>query len=240
MANPPPPPHLFVVIGATGNLMQLKLLPVLFNLYARGNWPKGSLVVGVARRPLDDAGFRELARSSLGAAKVGPEDQIRTFCESLLVYHRLEGESRASFESLRNRLEELERAHQLPGNRILYLALPLDAFEPTLEGIGQAGLDRAPGWTRVVLEKPFGWDLASAQALNRLLGRYFQEQQIFRIDHYLGKETVQNLLVFRFANMFVESLWNRERIEQVEITVAEQIGVAERAEYYDSAGRCAT
>ncbi len=236
MADPAPQPHLFVVLGATGNLMQRKLLPVLYSLSARGQWPKGSLVVGVARRALDDAGFRELAASSLRVAKVGPNETIGAFCESVLSYHRLEGESQASFEGLRNHLEQLEHAHNLPGNRILYLALPLDAFTPTLEGIGQAALNHGPGWTRVVLEKPFGRDLASAQALNQLLGRYFQESQIFRIDHYLGKETVQNLLVFRFANMFVESVWNREHIEQVEITVAEQIGVEDRAEYYETAG----
>jgi glucose-6-phosphate 1-dehydrogenase len=236
MVSASPEPHLFVVFGATGNLMQLKLLPVLFSLNAKGQLPKGTLILGVARRPLDDAGFRQLAAASLRAAKVAPDAAIGAFCDSTLFYHRLAGESTASFSGLRGHIEQLEHDHQLPGNRVLYLALPLEAFTPTIQGIGESGLNAGKGWTRVVLEKPFGRDLASAQALNQLLGRYFAEQQIFRIDHYLGKETVQNLLVFRFANMFVESLWNRERIDQVEVTVAEQIGVADRAEYYESSG----
>ena len=236
MAGPAPQPHVFVVLGATGNLMQLKLLPALYRLSTSGQIPPGTVVLGVARRPLDDNGFRAWAAASLQSGAVGPDDQIRSFCGSTLWYHRLEGETAASFQALRARVERIEQEHHLPGNRILYLALPLEAFGPTVQGLGEAGLNAGPGWTRVVLEKPFGRDFASARALNQQLRQYFQEQQIFRIDHYLGKETVQNLMVFRFANMFFESLWNRDRVEQVEITVAEQIGVEDRAEYYDSAG----
>ena len=236
MADLAPDPHVFVVLGATGNLMQRKLLPVLYRLNARGKFPSGSLVLGVARRPLDDAGFRAAAVSSLRSMKLGSEEEIRAFCDTTLFYHRLDGGASPSYRGLRDRLEKLEREHGLRGNRIFYLALPLEAFDPTLRGVGEAGLNAGPGWTRVVLEKPFGRDLASAQALNQLLLRYFEENQVYRIDHYLGKETVQNLLVFRFANMFVESLWNRERIEHVEITVGERIGVEDRADYYESAG----
>jgi glucose-6-phosphate 1-dehydrogenase len=236
MAGPAPDPHVFVVLGATGDLMQRKLLPVLYRLNARGKFPAGSLILGVARRPLDDAGFRAAASSSLRSLKVGTDEEVRAFCEKILYYYRLEDGSSPSYEGLHRRVEQLEREHGLPGNRILYLALPLEAFAPTLQGLGESGLSAGPGWTRVVLEKPFGRDLASAIALNQLLGRYFAESQVYRIDHYLGKETVQNLLVFRFANMFVESLWNRERVEQVEITVAERIGVENRADYYESAG----
>jgi glucose-6-phosphate 1-dehydrogenase len=237
MATPAAPqPHIFVVLGATGNLMQLKLLPALYRLSAGGKMPQGTVVLGVARRPLDDNGFREMMAASLRAAKVGTEDQIRAFCASTLFYHRLDEESPAGFLALRTHIEQLEQANHLPGNRVLYLALPLEAFGPMVHGLGEAKLNAGPGWTRVVLEKPFGRDFPSARALNQLLRQYFQEQQIYRIDHYLGKETVQNLMVFRFANMFVESLWNRERVEQVEITVAEQIGVEDRAEYYDTSG----
>jgi glucose-6-phosphate 1-dehydrogenase len=236
MASPPPDPHLFVVVGATGNLMQLKLLPVLYSLHAKGQLPPGTRILGVARRPLDDAGFRSLAATSLRAAKAAPDDAIATFCHSTLFYHRLGGDTLAGYSGLKTHVEQLEGQQGLPGNRILYLALPLEALAPTIQGVGQAGLNTGPGWTRVVVEKPFGRDLASAKSLNDLLRRYFAEQQIFRIDHYLGKETVQNLLVFRFANMFVESLWNRERVDQVEITVAERIGVEDRAEYYESSG----
>jgi glucose-6-phosphate 1-dehydrogenase len=236
MGGPAPEQHLFVVLGATGNLMQRKLLPVLYRLNTRGQFPSGSLVLGVARRPLDDAAFREAAVLSLRSAKAGPEPEIRAFCENTLFYHRLDGEARASYDRLRGRVEKVEHEHRLSGNRILYLALPLEAFGPTLRGLGESGLNAGAGWTRVVLEKPFGRDLASARELNQTLLRYFDERQVYRIDHYLGKETVQNLLVFRFANMFVESLWSRERVDQVEITVGERIGVEDRADYYESAG----
>ncbi len=229
-----PDRHLFVVFGATGDLMQRKLLPVLCRLGTGGKLPAGSLVLGVARRPMDDAAFRALALASMASS--GTAEVARPYCERSLFYQSVPDESPASFAALRRRIEELEKQHGLEGNRVFYLALPLEAFGPTLTGLGVAGLNAGPGWTRVVLEKPFGRDLASAQELNRIARRYFEEKQIYRIDHYLGKETVQNLLVFRFANMFIESLWSRERIEQVEITVAERLGVEGRAAYYEQSG----
>jgi len=228
--------HLFVVLGATGDLMQRKLLPALYRLSDRGDLPAGSGILGVARRPLDDAGFRDAAAGWLRAEGVGPEEKVAAFCRESLAYHRLENETAAGFGRLREAIERVERERRLGGNRIFYLALPLEAMGPTLEGLGTAGLNESTGWTRVVVEKPFGRDLASAEALNGTAHRHFEERQIYRIDHYLGKETVQNLLVFRFANMFVESLWNRETVERVEITVAESLGVEGRAAYYDSAG----
>jgi glucose-6-phosphate 1-dehydrogenase len=236
MAAPEAAPHLFVVLGATGDLMQRKLLPALFHLHGRGELPKGSLILGVARKPMDDAGFRTAALQSLKAPKDGESKGAADFCASTLFYQPLAGDASAGYAALRQRIEALEKEHGLSGNRILYLALPLEAFTPTLQGLGEAGLAKSPGWTRVVIEKPFGRDLASAEALNQLVHTYFDEKQVYRIDHYLGKETVQNLLVFRFANMFVESLWNRERVEHVEITVAESLGVEGRAAYYEEAG----
>ncbi|MFZ1024308.1 MAG: glucose-6-phosphate dehydrogenase [Thermoplasmata archaeon] len=236
MENPVPAKHLMAVFGATGDLFQRKLLPVLFRLAAKGAFPAGSIVLGIARRPMDDATFRAMAMQSLRAEKLGSDAEIQQFCASTLLYHKLDDESPTGYDDLRTRIEASEEAHGLPGNRIFYLALPLEAFTPTLEGIGHAGLHTSPGWTRVVVEKPFGRDLASAQALNQLLLKNFQESQIFRIDHYLGKETVQNLMVFRFANMFVESVWNRAQVEKVEITVAERLGLEGRAQYYDGSG----
>ncbi|MGI0071976.1 MAG: glucose-6-phosphate dehydrogenase [Thermoplasmata archaeon] len=236
MASVAPDRHLFVVLGATGDLMQRKLLPVLFRLAAGGRLPAGSLVLGVARKPMDDPGFRAVARASLIRDAVQPNEQVGSFCEGTLFYHTLADEGPAGYVALRQRIEQLEKAHGLDGNRIFYLALPLQAFGPTLTGLGEAGLNKGPGWTRVVVEKPFGRDLASAEALNRLALSYFAEKEIYRIDHYLGKETVQNLLVFRFANMFIESLWSRERIDQVEITVSESLGVEARARYYEPSG----
>jgi glucose-6-phosphate 1-dehydrogenase len=236
MDRPVVGPHLFVVLGATGDLMQRKLLPALFRLGARGELPAGSVLLGVARRPMDDAAFRAAALGWLTAEKVGPPEAVRDFCARQLAYHRLEDESPASFGALRTAIEALEKARGLTGARIFYLALPLEAIGPTAAGLGGAGLAEGPAWTRVVVEKPFGRDLASAAALNAVLHEHFEESQIYRIDHYLGKETVQNLLVFRFANMFVESLWSRATVERVEITVAESLGVEARAAYYESSG----
>ena len=236
MPDAVPDPHLFVVFGATGDLMQRKLLPVLYQVAAAGKSPAGCLVLGVARRPLDDAGFRALATASLSTAKVGDASGIRAYCDSTLFYQPVPDESPTSFGRLRDRIEAIEKAHGLAGNRIFYLALPLEAFAPTIGGLGVSGLHSGPGWTRLVIEKPFGRDLGSAEELNRLVHQYFPEPQVYRIDHYLGKETVQNLLVFRFANMFIESLWSRERIDSVEITVAESLGIENRAQYYETAG----
>ena len=236
MASPKVPPHLFVVLGATGDLMQRKLLPALYRLRSRGEFPEGSLVLGVARRPADDAWFRSEGLASLTAAQAGDAGALGKFCAESLFYQPLTGSPTEAYAALKTRIEQLEGSHGLAGDRIFYLALPLEAFAPTLEGLGEAGLATGKGFTRVVIEKPFGSDLASAEALNQLAHRYFGEPQIYRIDHYLGKETVQNLLVFRFANMFVESNWNRERIEHVEVTVAESLGVEGRAGYYETSG----
>jgi glucose-6-phosphate 1-dehydrogenase len=140
------------------------------------------------------------------------------------------------YEALAARLETLEKSAGLPANRVLYLALPPQAFPGTITGLGQAGLNHSAGWTRLVVEKPFGRDLATARDLNQLVHRYFDESQVYRIDHYLGKETVQNLLVFRFSNPIFETLWNRDRVESVQITVAEHVGIEGRAGYYEQAG----
>jgi glucose-6-phosphate 1-dehydrogenase len=236
MDAPGPDRHLFVVFGATGDLMQRKLLPVLYQLSAKGRLPPGSRILGVARKPMDDAGFRATALAALQQANAGAEKSLTDFCSGTLFFQSVPDEKPASFATLRARIDTLEKEHQLPGNRVFYLALPLDAFAPTIAGLGEADLSHGPGWTRLVIEKPFGRDLASAVALNETVHRYFDEKDVYRIDHYLGKETVQNLLVFRFANMFMESLWGRERIDHVTITVAESLGLEGRAQYYDQAG----
>ncbi|MBD3274606.1 MAG: glucose-6-phosphate dehydrogenase, partial [Candidatus Marinimicrobia bacterium] len=142
----------------------------------------------------------------------------------------------SDFRNLAERIQSLEEEHELPGNRVFYLAIPPVAYETTINGLGSASLNESPGWTKIVVEKPFGRDLSSAQKLNNITHKYFSEEQIYRIDHYLGKETVQNLLVFRFANAIFESIWNRDRIESVQITVSEELGVGHRADYYDKSG----
>jgi glucose-6-phosphate 1-dehydrogenase len=230
-------PHLFVIMGATGDLMGRKLLPALLNLSSRGTIPAESIVLGVAiETTFNDETFRKHCVDELAACGVPAERISSSFVNDRLFYQPLPQPTPEDYKALAARIEAIEKDHHLPGNRIIYLALPPDAFPGTISGLGEAGLDHSPGWTRLVIEKPFGHDLASAQQLNILLHKNFDEPQVYRIDHFLGKETVQNILVFRFANSLFEPLWNRDRIESVEITVAETLGVEHRAKYYETAG----
>jgi glucose-6-phosphate 1-dehydrogenase len=228
-------PHLFVIIGATGDLAERKLLPALARGVARDPSVK-SVVLGLARsKDFDDARFGDWARDAL--ARAGEEDEtVQAWCAEDLHYMPLAGTGPDVYSDLAARIRELEAEHDLPGNRVFYLALPPGAFPGTIEALGAAGLNRGPGWTRLVIEKPFGRDLASARSLNALVHEHFDESQVYRMDHYLGKETVQNLLVFRFANPVFEDVWNRDRVASVQITVAEELGVEDRAGYYDHAG----
>jgi len=224
-------PHLFVILGGTGDLTRRKLLPALCRLWNQECVEKAGVILGVDLDPdMDDNGFRALAREALTDTPTNPK-----FYDALH-YQPIGKRSPQDYRTLADRIAALEKTHALPGNRIYNLALPPIAFPGAIEGLGQAGLNRSPGWTRLVIEKPFGLDLASAQELNRLVHRYFDESQIYRIDHYLGKVTVQNMLVFRFANAIFESLWHRDRIESVQITVAEDLGIEHRAGYYEHAG----
>jgi glucose-6-phosphate 1-dehydrogenase len=219
-------PVLLVIIGATGDLTRRKLLPALGALDARGQLPRPFVVLGVARDPHpDDTAFRAIAKDALPGLDEG---QVH--------YQPIGDGAPEDFARIAGDIAALEREHGLPGNRIFYLALPPQAFAPTIEALGAAGLNRSAGFTRVVVEKPFGRDLESARELNALLHRHFDETQIYRIDHYLGKETVRNLMVFRFANPIFETQWNRDRIARVDISVAEADGVGTRAGYYEQAG----
>ncbi len=232
MAFTPVPPTLFVILGTTGDLTRRKLFPALAHLVSRGLVGDRFLVLGAARSAqMTDASFRALAHEIVESVQPRPT----RWCDDCVFYQPL-SDGTGDYQALRARIEQIEREQHMPGNRVFYLALPPSAFGPTIEALGQAGLATSPGWTRIVIEKPFGRDLESARALNDLAHRYFDESQIFRIDHYLGKETVQNLLVFRFANAIFESLWNRDHVESVRITVAESLGVEERAGYYEQAG----
>jgi glucose-6-phosphate 1-dehydrogenase len=241
MGNHVVEPLLFVVLGATSDLMRRKLLPAIYHLRShlqRTGHLKGPLILlGVSRQPdLDDAAFRRLAREALDDSGLSGEETQDYWCNDCLHFQSL-GDSRpADFQALADRIRELERAHDLPGNRVFYLALPPTAFTTAIDGLGEAGLHQSPGWTRIVVEKPFGQDQESARRLNARIHRYFDESQVYRIDHYLGKETVQNLLIFRFANSIFEPLWHRNLVKSVQITVAESLGMGRRAGYYDQTG----
>ncbi|MBM4123472.1 MAG: glucose-6-phosphate dehydrogenase [Nitrospira sp.] len=229
-------PHVFVILGATGDLTRRKLLPALYRLRSQGVLGDHDLVVGVALPEMDQKEFRTRAYESLQAGGSHDEKELRRWCDTCLYYQSLKQGSRKDYEALVEYIATLELKHHLPGNRVLYLALPPASLPGTIEGLGEAGVTRGHGWARIVIEKPFGHDFPSARTLNTLLHRYFDESQVYRIDHYLGKETVQNMLAFRFANPIFESLWNRDKVESVQITVAEDLGVEHRGAYYQNSG----
>lgn len=228
--------HLCVIIGATGDLSERKLLPAYYQGVRAEGSADNSYVLGVARSAdLDDAVFRETAMEAISSSGVS-KSEVSDWCSHHVYYQCAEDGSEGTYRRLAQRIEALEREHNLPGNRVFYLALPPSAFASVIESLGMVGLNESRGWTRLVIEKPFGTDLASAHELNNLVHQYFKEDQIYRIDHYLGKETVQNLLAFRFANAIFEPIWNRDHVEHVQITVAEDLGVEDRAAYYDKSG----
>ena len=226
--------NVFVIFGGTGDLARRKLIPALYDLITYHDISSECILLGVASRDLDDDDYRALTGDALRDA--GNSDAgLEAWCEENVFYQRL-GRGFGSFEELSTRIESIERGQSFPGNRIFYMALPPALFPTTVVGLGEAGLNESSGWTRLVIEKPIGNDLESALELNALVHDYFDESQVYRIDHYLGKETVQNLLAFRFSNPMFESVWNRDRVESVEITVAEELGIGSRAGYYESAG----
>ena len=236
MTNKQVEPSLFIIFGSTGDLSRRKLLPAIGRLAAGLSLSDNFHVLGVARDTRqDDASFRNLALDSMIASGLQP-DAIAGFCNSRLHYQTIGNGAPSDYAQLGARLERLEQQHGLPANRTFYLAIPTASLGDTVSGLAGAGLNQSSGWVRIVIEKPFGYDRASAGELVGLIRKYFAEDQVYRIDHYLGKETVQNLLVFRFGNPIFESLWNRDRIDSVQISVSEELGVGTRAGYYDKAG----
>ncbi|HEY6461155.1 MAG TPA: glucose-6-phosphate dehydrogenase, partial [Polyangiaceae bacterium] len=234
-----------VIFGASGDLTRRKLMPALYNLAWSRSLPGGFAVVGVSRRDKTDEAFRaEMKEAVSSFSRRKPIDQaVWNDFERGIRWVRGAANDASTYETLKSHLEQIDAERGTRGNRLFYLAVPPAEFGPIVEGlrathlVAPAGEERTGGaWTRVVFEKPFGHDLASARALNDAVASAFDESQVFRIDHYLGKETVQNLLVFRFANSLFEPIWGREHVDHVQITVAEDIGVEGRGRFYEQTG----
>lgn len=231
-----------IIFGATGDLTARKLMPAIYNLWATGFLPERIAVVGVARRNKSDSEFRRDMCEALkkhSRTGHGQDDSCEPFICNLF-YHSHDFSAASSLADLDQRVKEIERSMGLSGRRLYYLATGPEFFTPIVKRLGKAGLIRSPEdpvWTRVVIEKPFGHDLASAQALNRELGTVLAESQTYRIDHYLGKETVQNIFAFRFGNAIFEPLFNQKYVDHVQITVAESVGMeGRRGAFYDKTG----
>ncbi len=233
-----PKPFLLVIFGASGDLSRKKLFPALYRLDRDGLLPGNSCILGAARTAMDQGAFRELMRKTV--EETFGKDFDRKAWESFagrLYYHAGEYDHPASYREMKKSIEDLERTHNTLGNRIFYLAVPPTVYETVVSNLGASGLSQEKaGFTHIAIEKPVGSDLASARKLNDVLRASFLERQVYRMDHYLAKETVQNILMFRFANAIFEPLWNRRYIDHVQITVSESIGIENRAGYYEKAG----
>ncbi len=236
-----PEPCSVVIFGASGDLTKRKLVPALYSLAAERLLPPSFAIVGYARKPITDDTFRSEMREWCNkSARHRPVDeQLWSSFSKGLHYQKGDYEDPAAYKALKERLDAIDKERGIPGNRVFYISTPPSTFPLAVQHLSESGLinksEDGP-FTRVIIEKPFGTDLASAKALNAHCLKYLREDQIYRIDHYLGKETVQNLMVFRFANSLFEPLWNNRFVEQVQITGAEALGIEGRGGYFDHAG----
>ena len=234
-----PEPCTLVIFGATGDLTHRKLIPALYNLAAEGALPPALTIIGFARREKTTEEFRtELEASARKFSRTPVDDDLWKSFVSSIIYHRSAFDDAEGYKSLARNMDEEDRKRGTSGNRLYYLAVAPDQFPVILSHLRESGLSNAePGsWSRAIVEKPFGTDLKSAQQLNSLVNEVFHERDTYRIDHYLGKETAQNMMVLRFANSIFESLWNSKHISHVQITAVEPLGVEGRAGYYDKSG----
>ena len=231
-------PAVMVIFGATGDLSGRKLLPALYNLARQRSLPAGFAVVGAAMTEMSDGAFRKHAAQRIRQfSRTQPiDDRVLDALLSSLHYVTVDFGRLEDFKALGTKLDELDAANHVPGNRIFYCATPPPTYQTIAVQLQAAGLNKGEGFHRIVVEKPFGSDLQSARELTQTLQKVFTEDSVYRIDHYLGKETVQNILAFRFANSIFEPVWNSNLIDSVQITVAEEIGIENRGAYYDRAG----
>lgn len=236
-------PCTLVIFGATGDLTSRKLAPAIYNLSKEGLLPANFACVGFARRDKSRDDFRKEMKEAVGQfSRVKPIDEtFWNHFQEQLFYHRSEFDDEEGYKNLDTLLKQIDARHATRGNRVFYLSVQPKYFPIIIEKLAKAGMIYDPHkttdrWSRVIIEKPFGHDSASAAALQTEISRFLDESQIYRIDHYLGKETVQNLLVFRFANAIFESIWNYKHIDQVQITVAEEIGIGTRGNFYEEEG----
>jgi glucose-6-phosphate 1-dehydrogenase len=229
---------IMVIFGATGDLSSKKLLPALYNLAKQRLLPAGFAVVGAAIDQLSDDQFRKHASDAITQhSRTQPIDQtvLQAFLQAAF-YTKVDFGKLEDFKALKGKLEQLDTQRHTGGNKVYYCATPPPTYETIVEQLKASGMTGRPGFDRIVVEKPFGSDLKSARELNKILQTVFHEDSVYRIDHYLGKETVQNILAFRFANSIFEPVWNTNLIDHVQITAAEEIGVELRGGYYDKAG----
>jgi glucose-6-phosphate 1-dehydrogenase len=234
-----PAPCALVIFGASGDLTRRKLVPALYALQHDGLLPPGFTVIGAGRTPMSDDDFRSAMRESVARfGRVPVKDGLWTTFAEGVRYAHVDFDAGDGFDHVKGVLDDVDRTRGTAGNRVYYLSVPPSAIAPYANRLGAEGLARQPkgGYARLIVEKPFGRNRTTGRELNDELHRSFAEEQIYRIDHYLGKETVQNLLVFRFGNGIFEPLWNRQYIDHVQITVAESIGVEGRGAFYEEAG----
>ncbi|MDP9481981.1 MAG: glucose-6-phosphate dehydrogenase [Chloroflexota bacterium] len=236
-----PDPFVFVLFGGTGDLAHRKVIPALYQLWRTNLLPHEFMLIAIGRRPYSDDSFRTEIKASLDKySRVLPLDpQVWDEFAKRIDYLKADFNDPAAYAHLGKYLDTCDIDHGTQGNRLFYLATQPSAFPDIVGELGRAGLDHemhGGGWRRIVIEKPFGRDLESAVRLNREVGKVFREKQVYRIDHYLGKETVRNLLVFRFGNGIFEPIWNRRYVDHVQITVAESIGIENRGAFYEETG----
>ena len=235
-----PEPCALVIFGVTGDLARKKLIPAVYDLANRGLLPPGFVVLGFARRDWGDGDFESIAKAAAQKhARTPWSEDVWSRVHGNIMFVPGSFEDDTAFDQLAQTLDDLHKTHGIPGNAAFYLSIPPSAFPIVLKQLGRTGMadnKRSGGWRRVIVEKPFGNDLRSAKELDALVDDVFTPKDVFRIDHYLGKETVQNILALRFANTLFEPVWNSHHVDSVQITMAEDVGIGTRAAFYDSVG----